>query len=125
MTASEIATAFNERINARDVDGLSALMTDGHSFIDTEGAAVTGKAACMAAWRSFFSAFPNYRNVFERVIERGDTIVAIGRSECSDPRLAGPAVWTAKIADKRVSEWRVWEDNAETRRALALGEGAA
>ena len=38
-----IAVAFNDSINSHDLDGLSALMTDDHTFTDTEGEVVAGK----------------------------------------------------------------------------------
>jgi ketosteroid isomerase-like protein len=34
---------FNERINNRDVDGLAALMTDDHTFIDTSTTRFTAR----------------------------------------------------------------------------------
>jgi ketosteroid isomerase-like protein len=121
---TESVEAFNDRITRRDADALGEMMTEDHVFIDTAGHVIEGKAACVAAWRGFFEAFPDYRNVFERFIERDDEIVVIGRSECSDPWLAGPALWTAKTTGVRVSEWRVWEDSSEIRRMLGLSDGA-
>jgi hypothetical protein len=36
-------------------------------------------------------------------------VEAVGRSECSDPRLDGPARWTASVVDGRVRRWQVDE----------------
>jgi hypothetical protein len=83
MSISDAVIAFNACINARDLEGLSACMTDGHVFIDTAGHRVAGKAACVGAWRGFFAAFPDYENVFERIVERGDGAVVEGHSNCS------------------------------------------
>lgn len=120
MSASEAAAAFNACINARDLEALAVRMTDDHKFIDTAGAEISGKAACVAAWRAFFDAFPDYENVFKRVIERGDTVIVEGYARCTDARLAGPALWSAKIARDRVREWRVWEDTPANRTTLGL-----
>ena len=105
----EAATrAFNDGINAGDVDTLARLMTDDHRFVDTEGAAVEGKAACLEAWRGFFAAFPDYRNVFDQVASDGhDGVDVVGRSECSEPLLRGPARWHAVVRDGLVAEWHV------------------
>lgn len=108
--AKRVVTAFNERINARDLDGLAALMTDDHTFVDAAGAAVAGKPACVEAWRGFFDAFPDYRNVFASVVADGDTVTALGHSDCSVPALDGPARWTATVRDGKVSRWQVDED---------------
>ena len=47
-----VVTAFNDAINARDLDRLGALMTDAHRFVDSVGATVDGKDACLDAWRT-------------------------------------------------------------------------
>ena len=102
-----VAAAFNDRINARDLDGLTALMTDDHTFVDPAGHTITHRSACAEAWRGFFDAFPDYRNVFGSVTADGDTVTIVGQSECSDPRLAGPARWIATIRDGKVARWQV------------------
>ena len=47
----EAVTRFNECISTRDMDGLSALMSDDHVFIDCADNTVRGKHAVVAAWR--------------------------------------------------------------------------
>ncbi len=102
-----VALRFNDRINARDLDGLAALMTDDHTFVDSAGDRVAGKAACVEAWRGFFAAFPDYRNVFATATTDGDRVTITGHSECSVPELAGPARWEVQVRDGKVREWRV------------------
>lgn len=113
-----VVRLFNERINAGDLDGLGALMTEDHVFVDSAGAVIAGGAACLEAWRAFFDAFPDYRNAFRSMAVRGDRVAILGASICSDPRLDGPAIWTARIADGKVREWRVHEDSPANRAAL-------
>jgi ketosteroid isomerase-like protein len=43
MTNKEIILAFIDRINVHDVEGLAALMSDDHTFIDAHGNQVSGK----------------------------------------------------------------------------------
>jgi ketosteroid isomerase-like protein len=100
--------AFNEAINARDPECLGLIMTDDHRFVDPAGAVVEGKTACLDAWRGFFASFPDYRNVFEQVTGDGQGgVEVVGRSECSDPRLAGPARWHAEVRLGRIATWQV------------------
>ena len=102
--------AFNECINARDLDGLIHLMSDDHRFVDAAGHVVVGRDACTAAWRDFFAAFPDYRNRFTQVRTTAPGVVEIeGTSECAEPALAGPARWRALVRDMQVCEWRVDE----------------
>jgi ketosteroid isomerase-like protein len=121
VTAPQAAVvSFNDCITARDLPALAALMTDDHVFIDTEDSAVRGKVACVAAWKGFFAAFPDYRNVFEQMSTRGESVVVAGRSECSDARLNGAVLWSANVRDGLIAEWRVYEDNDANRAALSV-----
>lgn len=104
---SAVAVQFNECINAGDLRGLADLMTEDHQFVDTEGTVVSGRDACVEAWRGFFAAFPGYRNVFTDMATDETTVTISGYSESAEPALAGPARWTARIAGDRVAEWRV------------------
>lgn len=120
QSSFRIADAFNECINRADIEGLTTLMTDDHSFVDKVGARVSGKAAVAAAWAAFFAAFPGYRNEFVRHCGAGDVLAIEGRSVCADPRLSGPALWRVKVRDGRVAEWQVYTDEPGDRRALGL-----
>jgi hypothetical protein len=51
-----IAVLFKRCINSRNIEALTHLMTDDHTFIDTEGSAVSGRQGCRAAWQGFFEA---------------------------------------------------------------------
>jgi len=115
-----VANAFNDSINARDLDALAALMTDDHAFVDTEGVAVQGKAACVDAWRGFFEQFPDYRNTFEHLRAWGDQVVIVGFSSCSFAPLDGPALWQADVRDERVARWQVFEDTPAPRAPLGI-----
>ncbi len=115
-----IVEQFNECINAGDLEGLSALITTDHTFTNTVGSSVSGKAAVSSAWSGFFLAFPGYRNEFVRYTETQDVVAIQGRSLCTDPRLNGPALWRAKVRANKVSEWQVYVDTAENRATLGL-----
>ena len=73
---------FIECINRGDVDGLSVLMTDGHTLQVLDEAPLVGRAANVEAWRGYTSAFPNYVIYPHQFAERGT------RSQCSDTRPA-------------------------------------
>ena len=118
--AKAVVQRFNDFINAQDIEGLSRAMTEDHVFIDAANSQVSGKQACLRAWRGFFAAFPDYRNHFAQFVAREELVAVAGRSSCSDRRLDGPALWTARVRGNCVMEWRVLEDNASNRRSLGL-----
>jgi ketosteroid isomerase-like protein len=121
MDQDRVAVGFNDCINSRDVGGLARLMSDDHRFVDSEGEVISGKDACLDAWRGFFEAFPDYRNVFDSMTARDDLVTIVGHSECAEPTLAGPAMWTALIRGETVVEWRVYEDTPDVRKQLGVG----
>ena len=47
-------------------------------------------------------------------------VVMLGYSTCSYEQLGGPSIWTAKVRDGRVPEWRVYEDAASNRQRLGI-----
>ena len=122
MTSQEtVVHQFNVAINARDLEALTRLMTESHRFIDGAGRAIEGKSACVAAWRGFFEAFPDYENCFEHVETIGDDVVVRGYSRCSVRELDGPALWFASVENGLIEEWRVYDDTPENRCALGIG----
>jgi ketosteroid isomerase-like protein len=102
-----IALKFNERINQQDLDGLAELMTEDHVFMDSDGNVTKGKQVMKEGWRKFFKEYPDYRNEFTCITVQNNIVVIVGYSSCSFKSLDGPNMWTAKIRDGKVSEWRV------------------
>jgi ketosteroid isomerase-like protein len=115
-----IALRFNERINTRDLTGLGEMMTEDHVFIDIPGKVHEGQSMMVSGWFDFFKAYPDYRNNFTQIEVKDGVVVMIGFSECSHEPLDGPAIWTAKIRDGLVAEWRVYHDKEEVRKELGL-----
>jgi uncharacterized protein (TIGR02246 family) len=111
---------FNEKINQQDLEGLTELMTDDHTFIDSLGKVTKGKQAMKNGWKEFFKEYPDYRNVFTCVTVRDDSVVIVGYSICSFKALDGPALWTAKVRGGQVFEWRVYKDTLSNRRKLGI-----
>lgn len=123
-TPIAIIEKFNECINHQDLDGLAALMTEDHIFIDSSDDVHEGKQMMVAGWKEFFEAYPDYRNHFEHIEARGELVLISGYSTCAFDPLDGPALWTAKVEAGRVKEWRVYLDNQQNRRILNLPEGS-
>ena len=115
-----IALRFNEMINTRNLTGLAELMTEDHTFIDIPGEIHEGRNRMITGWFDFFRTYPDYRNNFTRVEARDNLVIMIGYSDCSYDSLDGPSIWTARIQDGLVSEWRVYEDTDEIKQSLGI-----
>ena len=115
-----IALQFNEFINRQDIVGLTGLMTGGHTFIDRKGEVDEGKESMTKGWMSFFESFPDYRNTFESVHSRGALVVLYGYATWEIGGDPDYAIWTAKIENDLVAEWRIYEDTEENRAKFNL-----
>lgn len=111
---------FNEYINNQDIEDLANLMADNYQFIDSRDVVHDGKETNVEGWLNFFYQFPDYLNHFSFVESRDNIVFVIGHSTCSDKRLDGPAIWTAKVENDLVTEWRVYLDTPENREQLEL-----
>jgi ketosteroid isomerase-like protein len=78
LTAKETALQFIDLINTHNADGLAALMSDDHAFIDAQGNQVIGKAQMTGGWRAYFESFPDYRIEITDVFEQNDRVALFG-----------------------------------------------
>jgi ketosteroid isomerase-like protein len=114
------ALQFNEFINNQDIDGLSGLMTQDHTFIDREGEVDEGKESMTKGWIEFFQSFPDYKNTFTRVESRDDLVILIGYATWSKGGPPDHAIWVARIENDLVAEWRIYHDTEENRKRFGI-----
>jgi ketosteroid isomerase-like protein len=115
-----VVLQFNECINNQNIDGLCKLMSNDYVFIDSSNEVHRGKEFMVKGWMDFFNAYPDYRNYFPKIESRDNLVLVIGHSTCSHEPLDGPALWTARIENDLVAEWRVYLDTPENREKLNL-----
>jgi ketosteroid isomerase-like protein len=70
-----------EQINAGNVDGLCALMTEDHRFVDGLGNRVPGREAMRKGWAGYFRMFPDDRVSHAEVFSQRDVVAAFGSAE--------------------------------------------
>lgn len=132
MHPTQIALSFVEQINRREVEGLVALMTEDHVFVDALGARVQGREAMRKAWSGYFGWFPDYTITCTDVLEKGEVVALFGAARGTysvggkllpENRWEVPAAWKAVVRGDRVAEWRVYADNEPARRIMAAHQG--
>ena len=114
-----LVRSFVERINAHDPEGLLALCSSDHTFIDSLGNHLAGNQNLLHAWRGYFTLFPDYRIEITTLLNAGLYVAAFGTasgtlagaSDTSHSYWSIPAAWLATIKDGRVSTWQVYADN--------------
>lgn len=128
---TEVVEKFVDRINAHDVDGLVALMSPDHVFIDSLGIKF-GRPEIETGWRQYFATVPDYWIRVDRVVMDDRALILIGTAGGTYVPAGGvlrtenewktPAVWRAVIQSGMVSEWRIFTDNEPIRAKMrALG----
>ncbi len=119
MRAVDVALRFVERINARDLEGMVALMTDDHRFVDSLGKEVVGRERMRQGWEAYFRMVPDYSVEVRETYGKGRVVVLLGVARgtyTADGRLRAedawetPAAWRAVIREGRMAEWRVYAD---------------
>ncbi len=133
MHPTQIALSFVEQINRHEVEGLAALMTEDHVFVDALGARVQGRQAMRKAWSGYFAWFPDYTITCTDVLEKGKVVALFGAAcatysaggkPAPEDRWEAPAAWKVVVRGGRVAEWRVYVDNEPARRIMAAHKGA-
>lgn len=128
-SAVDVAFRFVECINRQDLDALTGLMSANHKFVDLSGSVEKGQERMREGWAEYFRLCPAYMIHVGQVYQVGDSIVLVGRTTGSHlglPRLEefrDPVIWTARVADGLVTEWRLYPVAPDVLAALgASGE---
>jgi limonene-1,2-epoxide hydrolase len=132
-SAVDVAMAFVAKINQHDVDGLVALMTPDHLFIDALGTTMRGAERMRQGWKGYFSMFPDYSIEVTDEFNRDSLVAMFGKARGTlavngnlqrENFWEIPAAWRAIVQQGRVAEWRVYCDNDPARKIMAANAPA-
>jgi ketosteroid isomerase-like protein len=113
MTPVETVLLFLERINQRNVDSLTELMTEDHVLTDSLGRSARGRASVSAGWRGYYAMCPDYQISHESILATGNVVAVFGTAggTIRETRWQTPAAWRVVVADGLVKNWQVYADN--------------
>lgn len=101
-----VARNYIDAMNARDADGVNALLADDCRFIDSLGYWLEGRAKIMEATRNFFALEANFRwHDVTMVMHNGDVLLR-GRATADNARLAQDTLWQARVIDGKITRWQ-------------------
>jgi ketosteroid isomerase-like protein len=116
----DVVRAFIARINDHNVDGLSAILSEDHRFIDSLGSVFIGRETLRTGWADYFRLVSEYRITVHEFAEGGSSLLLVGsvagRSGGVDWNV--PAAWRAVVRDGLIAEWQVYVDNEPLRASL-------
>lgn len=117
VTSIDVAMAFVEAVNAGSADRLARLMTEGHVFIDSDGAEYRGKSRMVPGWRGYFAMVPDYKIMVKETFAAAGTVMMAGEAEGTfsqhgtlkpENHWKVPAAWRAVIEDDKVAVWQLY-----------------
>jgi ketosteroid isomerase-like protein len=130
----DVTLAFVAKINEHDVDGLVALMTPDHVFVDALNTTFHGADQMRQGWKFYFAMFPDYAIEVKEVLDRDNVVAMFGTARGTfavNGKLLREnfweilAAWKAVVKDGRVAEWRVYCDNDPARKIMAANPAKA
>ncbi len=123
-----VVLGFVDAINRHDVKALVDLMTEDHTFIDSEGSSVKGREEMRKGWIVYFTLIPNYQVSISETMKTANPVGLFGIARgtyavkgklLEENKWEIPAAWRAVVRDNRISEWQVYTDNEPVRRIMA------
>ncbi|NLI99168.1 nuclear transport factor 2 family protein [bacterium] len=105
---------FVDAINRKDVSALDDMMSVDHVFIDYAGGRTQGRERMLEGWKEYFRLYPDYKIHVHKVFISGSDAALIGSVMGShltpEEESSTTFVWTARIADGLVAEWRIYKE---------------
>ena len=117
ITRTEIALAFVDAINSKDIERLAGLMTDDHKFIDGDGSECVGRDQMKMGWTKHLELIPDLTLTVSIQFEEKDTVVLLGRSRGTiiqngelKPKNSWqvPSAWRVIVKSEKVAEWQLY-----------------
>jgi uncharacterized protein (TIGR02246 family) len=110
----KIVIKFVDRINAHDVDGLAAMMTEDHMFVDSDGDVAQGRDVMRKGWVDYFTNYPEYKIHISKICKSGKAVAILGATSGSHvaPEIEAQetVIWLAKIENGLVAQWCIYTD---------------
>ena len=121
MESKEISIVrdFIAAINQGNAAQLSSLMTEDHTFVDSQGTIDTGRENMMKGWKEYFRMFPDYKVEIQSILQDGNLVAAFGsasgtysgrRGLVPENRIEMPAAWRAIVENGKIKVWQVYAD---------------
>jgi len=117
LPPTAVALAFVDHINRGNLEGVVAMMSEGHRLEVFDEQPVVGRGANAATWRSYMAAFPNYLIYPRRINATGAVVAILGHTTGShlglpdaEERELTP-IWLAYVRDGTIERWQLVEDS--------------
>ena len=113
----EIAKLFVAAINSTDINQLTDLMTDDHTFVDSDGQEYMGRERMRIGWLDYFLMVPDYKIEITDTFYNDNMVVFLGMAEGTfseagklkpENHWRVPAAWRAIVVSNKVARWQLY-----------------
>ncbi len=111
---------FVEALNAHDLGGLAALMTEDFSYIDSWREGVEGREKVLVGLERLFGSDPEFGVTVEQITYRAPNVLMAGRITSAQFGDKRRAVWRISCDGERLSQWQSWADGGPPPMSRAL-----
>jgi ketosteroid isomerase-like protein len=118
--AKKVVRRYVACLNARDLDGVAALLHPECRFIDSHGDWIEGREAIIAATRHFFAIEHRFRLTLETIVEHDGEILLRGKADAEREEFRQDALWKARIEDGAILCWQSFGPQSAPRLARIL-----
>ena len=117
MTPTETARSLVEAINSNDPGQLAKLMTEDHTFIDSDGSEHAGRDEMHRGWKQYFSMVPDLQIHVNEALFRDNTVALFGVAEGTfdqggdlkaENHWVVPAAWRVVTENGKVAVWQLY-----------------
>jgi len=120
----QVVLKFEELINSRDPEAISAFMIADAEFIDSLGNRIQGTEKLRSAWTGYFKMVPDYSISHAEIFAEGNIVAMFGSAQgtfSKDGQLRKedfwktPAAWRVVAKEGKIAVWQVYADNEPIR----------
>ena len=110
---------FVNAINGHNLETISSMLSDGHTFTDAHNNSITGKENMKSAWKTYFEWFPDYTIEISEIVQAETCYAVFGfahgtyrnlHNEQKSNHFHLPAAWRAVTANEKIELWQVYCD---------------
>jgi uncharacterized protein (TIGR02246 family) len=121
MDSKAVALRFVEAINSGNADRLATLMTEDHTFVDSDGSEHPGRDEMRLGWRGYYEMVPDFEIQVEDIFVSGNVVGMFGTAEgtfvengvlSAENHWHVPAAWRAVVDGDLVARWQLYVNPA-------------
>jgi ketosteroid isomerase-like protein len=116
----EVVIRFVTAINTHNINLISDMMTNDHTFTDSIGHVYKGKDVMIKGWTNYLDMFPDYKIEADEIYCDSNKVLFTGKASGTyiiDGKLSEKnhweiiAVWRAVVEEDKIKQWQVFGDN--------------